>query len=293
VTTARDIARALPGSIPNGDGWLCRCPVPGHGRGRGDRSPSLSVRDRDDGGILVHCFALCDWQLVLNELRKLGLRDDCKRGYVPARPLPIEPNPIALKIWHECVAIENTPAELYLRARGVTIPLSSSLRYHRGLPYCDGGSIGMSAVVLPCMVAAVHAPGGGLVAVHRTFLNPQQPMKAKVSRPKKGIGRYHRGAVRLGESSSIVGLAEGIEDALSATQLTGLTCWAAVGGGRLANVVLPAEVKEVHLFADDDDTGRRCAERASDVYTAQGRRVILHYPPEGLKDWNDVLQRAA
>ncbi len=43
--TAADIARALPGSTRNGNGWLCRCPVPDHGRGRGDRSPSLSVCD--------------------------------------------------------------------------------------------------------------------------------------------------------------------------------------------------------------------------------------------------------
>ena len=133
----------------------------------------------------------------------------------------------------------------------------------------------MSAVVLPCMVAAVHALGGGLVAVHRTFLNPHLPEKAQVSTPRKGLGSYHGGVVRLGRAGCVVSLAEGIEDALSATQLTGLTCWAAVGGGRLANVVLPAEVKEVHLFADDDDAGRRCAERAADVYTAQGRRVIL------------------
>ena len=48
-TTARSIAQALPGSIRNGNGYLCRCPVTSHGKGRGDRNPSLSMADGDDG----------------------------------------------------------------------------------------------------------------------------------------------------------------------------------------------------------------------------------------------------
>lgn len=39
---------------PTGPGrWLARCPA------HQDRSPSLSVRETDDGAVLLHCFAGC------------------------------------------------------------------------------------------------------------------------------------------------------------------------------------------------------------------------------------------
>jgi len=74
-TTARSIAQAL-GGIRNGNGYLCRCPVPSHGKGRGDRNPSLSIADGDDGKLLVRCFAGCDPCNVLAALRSRGLLDD-------------------------------------------------------------------------------------------------------------------------------------------------------------------------------------------------------------------------
>lgn len=36
------------------NGWAARCPA------HGDKGPSLSVRELDDGRVLVHCFAGCD-----------------------------------------------------------------------------------------------------------------------------------------------------------------------------------------------------------------------------------------
>lgn len=44
----------LDGVRENGRGrWLARC------SGHEDRSPSLSIRELDDGRVLVHCFAGC------------------------------------------------------------------------------------------------------------------------------------------------------------------------------------------------------------------------------------------
>lgn len=39
--------------------WIARCPA------HADRSPSLSIRELDDGRILVHCFADCGVEDVL------------------------------------------------------------------------------------------------------------------------------------------------------------------------------------------------------------------------------------
>jgi hypothetical protein len=83
-TTAGSIAQAL-GGFRNGNGFLCRCPVPSHGAGRGDRNPSLSLADGDDGKPLVHCFAGCDPRDVLATLRSRGLLDD-RRANGGAKP---------------------------------------------------------------------------------------------------------------------------------------------------------------------------------------------------------------
>ena len=42
--------------------WIARCPA------HEDRHPSLSVRELDDGRVLVHCFASCEVQSVLDAI---------------------------------------------------------------------------------------------------------------------------------------------------------------------------------------------------------------------------------
>lgn len=40
--------------------WVCRCPA------HDDRGPSLSVRELGDGRVLLHCFAGCEVQSILD-----------------------------------------------------------------------------------------------------------------------------------------------------------------------------------------------------------------------------------
>lgn len=43
--------------------WIARCPA------HDDRRPSLAVRERDDGSLLVHCHGGCSTDAVLGALR--------------------------------------------------------------------------------------------------------------------------------------------------------------------------------------------------------------------------------
>ena len=90
-----------------------------------------------------------------------------------------------------------------------------------------------------------------------------------------------------------MGLAEGVETALSAMQMTGMTVWASLGASRLHSVELPPEVEEVHVFVDNDEPGRTAAKRAADTHTSMGRRVYLRSPPDQCGDWNDFLNLIA
>ena len=65
-TIARSIAMAL-GGHKAGAGWMALCPV------HHDRKPSLSIREADEGRVLVHCHAGCDQERVIAILRSRGL----------------------------------------------------------------------------------------------------------------------------------------------------------------------------------------------------------------------------
>jgi hypothetical protein len=63
------IVQALDGKR-SGDGWRALCPA------HDDTiTPSLSIKECDDGTILVHCFAGCKQEQVIDALRDLGLWD--------------------------------------------------------------------------------------------------------------------------------------------------------------------------------------------------------------------------
>ena len=140
------------------------------------------------------------------------------------------------------------------------------------------------------MVAGVQAINGRVVAIHRTFLRPDGQEKADVTPCKMALGRLGDGAVRLGPAGPVLGIAEGVETALSAMQLFEVPTWCSLSASRLDRLWLPPEAVEIHLFADNGTPGHEAAERAARAYEAQGRRVFLRFPPRNYEDWNDVLQ---
>ncbi len=265
---AQQIGIALKGRR-NGNGWLVSCPCPNHGSGRGDRNPSLSVTDGDDDRLLLRCFAGCEFEDIVGELRARGLadRDRPERRYTAPRLIPkVEPDRIALDIWAASEPIHGTIAEEYLQGRGILLT-PSTLAHHRG-----------------AMVAIVEQPYHGITAIQKTPIKPDFHRGDRMTK-----GPLGNGAVRLGAAQEIMGIAEGVETALSAMMLAGMSVWASLGGKRLHNVELPGFVRDVHIFADNDQPGREAAYRASDVHRELGRTVKIRRPPPQFKDFNDFI----
>jgi hypothetical protein len=138
------------------------------------------------------------------------------------------------------------------------------------------------------MVAAVQRPDGKIIAVQQTWLT-NEGEKASVWPARITTGSLGTGAVRLGPASEVMGLAEGVETALSAVQLTGMTVWVSLGSTRLHSVWLPPIVREVHIFGDNDAAGRTAAKLAAEVHTRAGRVVLQRSPPDQCNDYNDLL----
>ena len=282
MTDAGDIARTLGGKQLSPGVYLVRCPVPSHGKGRGDRTPSLIVQNGAHT-VLFKCFAGCHVRDILDMLRWRGLIDDRRgerrdRQPAPAPPFTQDPDTTALKLWLAARPAPGSLVETYLRYRCITLPPAPSLR-------C-GARQHLDRYPMPAMIAAVQRPDGKVVAVQSTLLT-YTGRKAPASTSRITTGALGAGAVRLGKAIDVLGLAEGIETALSAMQMTTVPVWACLGAGRMHRVQLPETVRELHLFGDNDDPGKCAVERTAHVQ--HGRRVVLRFPPDGCKDWNDFL----
>ena len=77
MMSAAAIARALKGHR-SGQGYVARSPA------HDDRNPSLSIRDGDNGRLLVHCFKGCSSASVVAALSDMGL---WRKGGHPSRCL--------------------------------------------------------------------------------------------------------------------------------------------------------------------------------------------------------------
>ena len=89
-----------------------------------------------------------------------------------------------------------------------------------------------------------------------------------------------------------MGIAEGIETALSVTALFGVTCWAAVSAAMMAAWQPPDEAKRIIVFGDNDLSyaGQSAAYALARRLRSDERVVEVQIPTEVGADWNDVHQ---
>ncbi len=216
-------------------------------------------------------------------LRRDGLIDSAAAGAaVEQVTLLASFSAAALRLWSAARPIPGTPAAAYLAGRGIRTD-SPELRFHPRTPHGPHPFTRFRAA----LIAAVRDETG-VVAVHRTFIDLRRGSLASPPEPRCGLGRFGKGAVRLGGTAPVLGLAEGIETALSATSLFGIPCWATLGTERFRLVTLPAEVARLVLFLDNDAGGRRAETLAREV---MGHLTIeVRCPSQLGADWNDVLR---
>lgn len=205
--------------------------------------------------------------------------------------------------------MEMRPMLDYLENRGISTSeiAGSDLRFHPSLPCWVEGENGEESRVLkfPAMVAAVRSPEGGIVTLHRTYLDPGKGAKADVPAPKKLMAlpegcTMTGGAIRLAPicSDRPLGLAEGIETALAVETTMAIPCWALVSAGNLERFVPPEGVKRFIIWADLDRslTGQSKAMALAARLADSGLEVAIATPSgliaKGSKgiDWNDVLK---
>ena len=295
---ASEIAQRLGHAVRVGHDWRCHCPVhQGH---------SLTVANGRDGKLLVKCFGGCEWAEIFGELRSRGLIEgrrvdisperegELRRRQDVAEKAEIERLRRRIKAARDIYRLgkpaADTAAETYLRRRNIDEAIPAVLRFLQHCPHRNGGYF--AAMLAPIVNAA-----GEQVALHKTFLKADGSGKADLPKEeqRETIGPMKGGAVRLTQHHPDLELivAEGLESAMSATQLFGIPSWAAICANGIETLDLPDAVRRIVIAADHDanDVGLRAALCARERWEAEGRSVRILLPPNLGEDFNDILLR--
>lgn len=154
-------------------------------------------------------------------------------------------------------AIKGSQAEHYLIARGLSVLPDREVYFHAGVDYWQD----QNKQVLPAMISVFRDAENKGATLHITYL--EYDSKADVQSPKKflPVAREMKGgAIRLfNPDKGVLAVAEGIETALAVHQLEGLPVWASGNAGQMASMIIPADIKELWIYADADFAGMEAA----------------------------------
>ena len=276
-------------------GKHCPCPI----CGGNDR---FRFDDKDGRGTFFcsHCGAGDGVSLVMSlkgwDFRTAAQEIEQAAGIVQAGEIPKQQGDAEKveklrRVWAESRPLQvGDEAMRYLAGRGLPVAQSpDSIRLHPALPYFDGETF---VGKFPAMVARVVGADGCGLTLHRTYLHDGR--KAPVSSAKKLMpGKaMSGGAVRLAPAGKWLGIAEGIETALTASQLFGCPVWSVVSANGIESFEPPPGVKTLTIFADNDAnfTGQAAAYSAARRLSLQGMTCEVAVPPTA-GDWLDMLNR--
>jgi putative DNA primase/helicase len=180
----------------------------------------------------------------------------------------------------------------YLAARGILISFETLapgvLRFHPTCPMGGGSSV-------PAMLARMNnIITGEFSGIHRTALSDDFSAKRVMpdNRPSRMVMGVAKGsAVQLFACSKRLGIAEGVETALSAHQIFKMPVWAATSAGGIRDFPVILGLEFLRIFADYDEVGLSAARMCKRRYKAAGIEVEIRYPPEPQSDWNDFYSK--
>lgn len=204
------------------------------------------------------------------------------------------------------------PARAYLKSRGLVIRWNNvlaqdSIRFHPNLEYWgeDENEDPELKGSYPAIICAIRDLDGNIKTLHRTYLTKSGKKLSRhgdarkmMSVPSSTNGGVTGSSIQLGEPvNGVLGVAEGLETAVSAYRGSHIPCWSAVNATLLEKIELPEDVHTVIIWADRDKsfTGQKVASTLAERLRAEGRKVHIMVPqmpvPTRAKgiDWNDVL----
>lgn len=263
-----------------------RIECPSCGRGGRDKTAGLTI-DHDDKGV-VHCFR-CSYTESHHPERGAAVRraPTIKPSHQPQVQQYQRLSDWGRDLWRNCHPISSVALQ-YLRARHCKIPPESGhLRWHPALKHPSG-------YVGPALVALItDVETNEHLSLHRTWITPTG--KADLETPRLPLWNHStkNGVIRLwpdDEVNSLLGIAEGIETALSLAWAP-LPVWATIDAGHMAQFPVLRGIRTLVISQDQDPAGMSAASICARRWAEQDKEVFVTRQTEN--DLNDVLQGKA
>jgi len=247
------------------------------------------------GSFICKCSNGSGWDLLIQttgkDFRTLAREIDQTFGntYEHQQKAPIVNDKLsqAVSRFREIGRIEGTPAQDYLNKRGIFTMPTGGVKFSQREFNSDieGYRSAMYAIASNDYHEAIQR--------HLTYLDGDQ--KADVPRQKKMLSlQDYQGsvAVKLFEQKSTLGIAEGIETALSASQIYKSPVWSTLNATIMKKFRAPAGVRALLIFADNDKNGTGLAAafdcgKSNLLCNNDVDRVLIRWPE--LPDFNDML----
>lgn len=196
--------------------------------------------------------------------------------------------------------IRGTEAEEYLLSRRIKILPKKGVRFEKVIvepetrkPYAS-------------MTSAMTTDRMKIAYFHRTYMQggkKAEGINAKKIFTAEGLAQVtcescghtaSRGAtVRMFDCDSTIGIAEGIETALSATQIYECPTWSTANANYMREFIAPDPVKHLIIFADNDRNGTGLAAAfecgTKNINRRHGPEKVTIRTPTDVSDFNDML----
>lgn len=269
------------------------CPVCG-------KSKKFRIDDKDGSGSWICvCSAGNGWKLLEltqgKDFKTLAAEIDQIIGNTPdyERTEPQQNTRLdnALARFKQGSRYQGTQAEQYLNGRGIFILPKQGTVF---LPdaYCHEINANIGA-----MYSIASNDFSEAVYSHITYLQNGEKAQVETQRKMNTLQEYSGSvAVKLFEARSTLGIAEGIETALSCSQAYKLPCWSTLNATIMKRFRAPSGVTKLMIFADNDSNGTgmaaafECGNR-NILANNDVAQVVIRWPGKG--DFNDNLTESS
>lgn len=189
--------------------------------------------------------------------------------------------------FRECSRIEGTPGEQYLNGRGIFRMPKGGVKWSEGEVHRETDK------TWPVLYALASNEYGEAVQRHLTFLDGDKKADIEPNKKMLTLQEYSGSiSVKLFEQKSTLGIAEGIETALSAHQHYHLPVWSTLNSVLMERFKAPPGVTNLMIFADNDENGTGLAAafacgKKNLLSNNDVTRVLIRWPE--LEDFNDMV----
>ena len=274
------------------DGRHSGCPVCGNGRNGhrfrihkdGSGRWICTQCGAGDAITLVQRYLGCNFPEALEKIQSVIGGCEKVESQKPGKTYDIKAS--LNKLWTASTPLTGSdPASKYLHSRGITLTPEN-------IRYCEKCYNKEKNSGIPALIARIQNKEGKPISLHRIYLQDVTPKKKLMP----GTESLNGCAIRLFMpggmfDDGVLGIAEGVETAVSCAQLFQIATWAAISTSIMESFEPPEGIRKIIIFADRDANmaGQAAAYSLAKKLFTKDLIVSVEMPDE-VGDFNDILK---